>query len=83
MKYETEIISGHSVVVRHMFKEKEIKIGSNWISSSGNIVTVEEVIPYDDKQGIQIVYSWEENGERKTHSKESFSFQCRYCLIIA
>ena len=27
--------------------------------------------------------TWELNGEKFTHEKESFAFQCRYCLIIS
>jgi len=84
---ETEIINGHKAVVRHFFKPKEIKPNSRWIGVSGGIVTVEQVKCYpasdhEDEHWYEVYYSWEENGEKRTHHKESFAFQCRYFLIL-
>lgn len=84
MNYETEEIKGHKAVVDHFFKESEIEAGSRWISVCGYIVTVEGINQYGS--GIdplyEVVYSWEENGEKKTHQKDVFSFQCCYFLIV-
>ena len=91
MNYETEIINGHTAVVRHFFKPHEIKVGSRWISSCGYIVTVEEIKKYrvgyhgnpsKEYDWYEIYYSWEENGVKKTHDKDQFAFQCRYFLIV-
>lgn len=83
MDYETEIINGHKAVVRHFFKAHEIQVGSRWIGSSGGIVTVEGFNSYGDTDPwIEVVYSWDENGVKRTNDKDVFSFQCRYCLII-
>jgi hypothetical protein len=73
---ETETIFGHPAIVRHFFSPDEITLGSKWISSLGNIVKIELI------EGQTIYYSWTENGELKKHNKDSFSFQCRYSLII-
>ena len=83
MNYETEIIDGHKAVVRHFFKPHEIKIGSRWIGSSGSIVVVEGINQYGSTDPwYEVMYSWEENGVKKTCQKEMFGFQCRYYLII-
>jgi hypothetical protein len=85
MDYETETINGHRAVVRHFFKPHEIQIGSRWCAASGSnhIVTIEDIIHYGSTDPwYKVVYSWGENGVKKTHEKDQFSFQCRYCLII-
>jgi hypothetical protein len=83
MNYETEIIDGRRAVVRHFFKPHEIQVGSRWIGSSGSIVVVEGINQYGSTDPwYEVVYSWEENGVKKTHDKDQFAFQCRYCLII-
>lgn len=66
---------GNKIVCGHIFPRDEIKIGSRWQGSGGGIVTVESI---DDLGWV--TYSWA-NGELK-NEKESFAFQCRYCLII-
>jgi hypothetical protein len=83
MDYETKIQNGHKFIVGHFFKAHEIQIGSRWIGASGSIVTVEGLNTYGSiDPWIEVVYSWEENGVKKTHDKGVFSFQCRYCLIV-
>jgi len=85
MDYETEIIDGHKAVVRHIFKAHEIQVGSRWARADGSkgYVTVEGLNSYGDTDPwIEVVYSWEENGVKKTWQKENFIFQCRYCLIV-
>ena len=83
MDYETEITNGHKHIVRHFFKAHEIQVGSRWIGSSGGIVTVEGLNTYGDTDPwIEVVYSWDENGVKRTNDKDVFSFQCRYCLIV-
>ncbi len=80
---ETEIINGHRVIVGHIFKGDEIQVGSRWIGASGGIVTVEGLNTYGSTTPwYEVVYSWYENGEKITHEKDAFSFQCRYCLIV-
>lgn len=81
---ETEIQNGHTIVVRHFFKPDEIEVGSRWMGSSGGIVTVEGLNQYGSTDPwTEVVYSWMENGEKRTHEKDCFSFQCRYCLIVS
>ena len=69
---------GRKIVCRHIFKADEIKIGSRWQGSGGSIVEVTSV----DGLGW-VEYKWNDSlGEVKVHEKESFAFQCRYCLIV-
>jgi len=84
MEYETEIINGHTAVVRHIFKRNEIKVGSRWVRADGSkgYVTVEGFNQYGSTDWYAVVYSWEENGVKKTWQKETFAFQYRYCLIL-
>lgn len=82
VNYKTETLNGHKFVVQHIFKPNEIIPGSRWIGVSGHIVTVEGINSYGSQNPwYEVVYSWEENGEKKTNDKDAFSFQCRYCLI--
>jgi hypothetical protein len=84
MNYQIDKIEGHEVVVGHFFKAYEIEVGSRWISVCGYIVTVEGINQYGSVPDpwFEVVYSWNENGEKKTHHKGTFSFQCRYFLIV-
>jgi hypothetical protein len=92
MNYETEIIHGRKLVVRHIFKGNEIKVGSVWAPADGGnwTVTIEDVKYYPPKVNTQyneygwfdVYYSWYEKGIKKIHDKEVFCFQCRYCLVI-
>lgn len=53
-----------------------IKPNQQWIGTGNSPVTVSKV------EGGDVYYTWYEKGELKIHHKESFSFQCRYCLIV-
>jgi len=83
MDYKTKITNGHKHIVHHFFKTHEVQVGSRWIDSSGGIVTVEGFNTYGSTNPwIEVVYSWDENGAKRTNDKDVFSFQCRYCLIV-
>lgn len=69
----------------NMFKAHEIKVGSRWAQADGSkcYVTVEGINQYGSLDpSYEVVYSCEENGEKKIYTKDIFSFQCRYCLIL-
>jgi hypothetical protein len=89
MNYETEIINGHKAIVHHIFKPHQIQPNSRWCAASGSnhIVTVEKVVSYpasdhEENHWYVVHYFWEENGVKKTHNKDTFSFQVRYCKIV-
>jgi predicted aldo/keto reductase-like oxidoreductase len=67
---------GNAIVCAHMFPPEDIIVGSKWISSGNLTVIVESVI--EDR----VTYSWIEHNKTVTHSKDSFCFQCRYCLVL-
>lgn len=86
MSYEVGNQNGYRIAVGHIFKGDEIEPGSRWISTTNGIVTIEEVKLLNTSDGYEwheVYYSWEVEGERYTHEKDSFSFQCRYCLILS
>lgn len=68
---------GRTIVCGYIFPLNEIKPGQEWQGSSGSVVTIESV----DADGW-VTYWWTERGERKSHTKEAFAFQCRYCLVL-
>ena len=88
MDYETEIIDGRKLVVRHFFKPHEIRVGSCWFPVLAKdvpkgCVTVEGLNSYGSTDPwYEVVYSWEENGVRKTDEKDLLYFQARYSLIV-
>lgn len=61
------------IVCNHIFLEKEIQVGSKWISSCENLVKIVKV------ENSQVFYT---DHSGRTLSRESFGFQCRYCLIV-
>jgi hypothetical protein len=83
MAYETEIINGNKVVVRHIFKANEIKVGSRWQPADGAkvIYTIEGLNQYGN-DWYEVVYSYEKNGQKFTYEKDVFNFQCHHCLIV-
>lgn len=65
------------ILCGHILPAQKIKSGQQWMGSSGLIVTVNCV----DEFGW-VHYNWIENGELVEHQKDSFSFQCRYSVIV-
>lgn len=63
---------GYNIVCGHIFPVEELSVGQKWMSSSGNVVTISDI------QDDLVYYAWESG----SHCKDSFSFQCRYCLIL-
>lgn len=77
-------LNGYTVA-KKIFDVSEIQIGSQWTASDGSdhVVTIEGINTYGTfDPWFELIYSWEENGEKKTHKKDVFAFQSRYCLIL-
>jgi len=63
----------------------EIKVGQKWQSSEGHIVTVCNLNKHKLENELEyywVDYEWQEKSGPKKISKNSFAFQCDYCLII-
>lgn len=79
---------GKNIVCGHIFPPEEIEIGSEWQGSSGFYVKViskrESTYKYNGKINnvVWVTYEWTEKGKIKTHEKDTFCFQCRYCLVV-
>jgi hypothetical protein len=63
---------GVKIVSQHMYPTHEIKVGSIWMDSEGQFVKVLGT----DRNAIH--YGW----GLCSAVKDSFSFQCRYCLVV-
>jgi len=68
-----ETHNGRRIVCGHIFHRTEIRVGQVWQGSSGSTVTVTDIsddwITYMQSNGVP-------------HTKDAFSFQCRYCLVV-
>jgi len=64
---------GNNIVCEHIYPPEVLKVGSRWQDSSGSIV---HLIGLKDGWVTYKGLSQPEN------TKDSFSFQCRYCLIV-
>ena len=69
--------NGRYILCGAILPTEFIKHGQLWMSSGNLIVRVTYV-----KNGEWVYYSWEEQGEVRQYSKDSFAFQCRYCLVL-
>lgn len=83
MNYQTQTKNGVTFIVGHLFEWNEIEVGSKWTGG----VTVDRISSYpasdhEDEHHYYVHYSWDENGERKNHKKDLFSFQVRHSLIV-
>ena len=67
---------GNNIVCGHIFPADEIMPGQVWQASGGATV---EIVSVNDGD---VTYAWTEKGKRVDHTKASFAFQCRYCLIV-
>lgn len=77
-KMQIEKHNGNYIVCGHIFSLLHIKPGQKWQGSGNYTVVIDKVDPERDI----VFYSWEEKGETKSHSKQSFAFQCKYFLIV-
>lgn len=74
---EIEEHNGYTIVVRHTFPISKILPGQVWQSSGGSQVVI---ISTDGKEWVK--YSWYEGDKNIEYEKQSFTFQCRYCLVL-
>ena len=73
-----EVHYGRAILCGVILADEDIKPGQVWQGSSGATVTVHSV----DHFAGMVTYGWVEQGEPRTHKKDVFSFQCRYCLVV-
>ena len=76
-RIENDRRTGHDILCGGILPVEELKVGQLWVGTSGTQVTITGI------DGDWITYEWSENGQTKTHEKESFAFQCRYCLVVS
>ncbi len=64
------------IICGYILDIDDIKPNQQWIGTGNSPVTVSKVEDGD------VYYTWYEKGNLKINSKDSFAFQCRYCLIV-
>ncbi len=76
-----ELLNNRYLLCGHILSTAFVRVGQVWAPASGGNyeVTITDVtdgwVTYEWNE-------WDESGIIKHHSKDSFSFQCRYCLVI-
>ena len=73
-----ETVNGRNLVCGHFFPADELAVGQRWAPADGSNREV-KIVAVD---GDWVEYEWQDNGERKTHQKLAFAFQCRYCKVV-
>ncbi len=71
-----EVVNGRKLVCGHIYPHSELKVGQQWAPADGSdrVVTIRAI----DGEWVQ----YGEYGNDRTYEKDSFSFQCRYCLVV-
>jgi hypothetical protein len=73
-----EVVNGRKLLCGQILKPEQLAVGQTWAAASGADHTV-KIAGIDDGW---VRYEWVESGEPVSNEKESFAFQCRYCLVI-
>lgn len=68
---------GRYLLCGYTLSNNQIKAGQVWAPADGSNRTVTV-----KSGGEWVDYEWEEDGEKKLHTKMNFAFQCRYCLVL-
>lgn len=73
-----ETINGRHLLCGHILHRVHLKAGQKWAPADGSDrqVTIQSI------DGDWITYGWYETDGHKSHVKDWFSFQCRYCLVL-
>ena len=76
-----EMINGRNLLCGGVVPKAELKVGQKWAPADGadRVVIIRELISYEDGD-INVIYG--DHANDTSYEKDSFSFQCRYCLIV-
>jgi len=80
-KLTVEKINGFNVVVGHIFEKEDLVVNSHWVPADGSLGVVKIVAIEKTDSLYWVAYSYNYDS-KKIYEKDSFSFQCRYCLIV-
>lgn len=75
-----ETVKGAHLLCGHILPIRRILRGQTWASADGSGREVEVCDVNIEKDIVE--YMWWEGNQMRSHVKESFAFQCRYCLVI-
>lgn len=76
-----ETINGRNLLCAGILPKTELAVGQKWAPADGtdSVVVIRELISYEDGD-VNVIYGNHANDS--SYEKDSFSFQCRYCLIV-
>jgi hypothetical protein len=69
-----ETINGLHLLCGGIIPIEEVKVGQTWAAADGSKMTVNIL-----EAGEWVIY---EGDLQPIHTKDNFSFQCRYCLVL-
>lgn len=72
--------NGRRILVQRILERKYIQPGQIWLSSTNSEVTVSRTEWFDED--LWVYYRSEGQEGVRELDKDSFSFQCRYCLDV-
>ena len=75
-----ENINGYNIVCGNIFHPNDIEDSSVWMGSSGSKVVVTHTRRYGDI--VEVYYIQTSDPSFREIHKDSFAFQCRYCLVV-
>lgn len=76
-----EVVNGRKLVCGHIYKKNELQVGQMWAQADGanRVVYIRAIKTYTDGD---VTVEYGEHASDRTYEKDSFSFQCRYCLVV-
>lgn len=78
--FRVENHHGNDIVCGGILPHRLLEVGQKWQGSSGGVVEITRLESFGTEPGDLIVHY--ESPSQKPHHKLSFSFQCRYCLVL-
>ena len=76
---QIKVVNNRRLLCGPPLKLEQLAPGQLWAAASGADHSV-HIVSID---GELVRYEWKEGTEVRQHEKDAFSFQCRYCLVVA
>lgn len=77
-----ENVNGRNLLCGGILPKDQLRVGQKWAQADGadRVVEIRAIEPYGDIGELDIIYGV--HGNDTSYTKDSFSFQCRYCLVV-
>lgn len=71
--FEVACVGSHWLLLGGILPKGAVRVGQRWLSSTGHVVEVTNI----DDDWVTYV-----GNKQPVHTKDNFSFQCKYSLIL-